>query len=76
MTIVILGGTAEARQLAAALVGAGIDVVSTLAGRVKVPSCQWDVSGQAALAASTASLTSFEPNMPLPWWTRPTRSRR
>ena len=37
MTIVILGGTAEARQLAAALVGAGIDVVSTLAGRVKSP---------------------------------------
>jgi precorrin-6A/cobalt-precorrin-6A reductase len=37
MTIVILGGTAEARQLAAALVGAGIDVVSTLAGRVNRP---------------------------------------
>ena len=37
MTIVILGGTAEARQLAAALVGAGIDVMSTLAGRVKSP---------------------------------------
>jgi len=38
MTIVILGGTAEARQLAAALVADGIDVVSTLAGRVRHPS--------------------------------------
>jgi precorrin-6A/cobalt-precorrin-6A reductase len=37
MTIVILGGTAEARQLAAALVTAGIDVVSSLAGRVSSP---------------------------------------
>jgi precorrin-6A/cobalt-precorrin-6A reductase len=37
MTIVILGGTAEARQLAAALVPAGIDVVSSLAGRVSNP---------------------------------------
>jgi len=37
MTIVILGGTAEARQLAAALVADGIDVVSSLAGRVRDP---------------------------------------
>ena len=46
MTIVILGGTAEARQLAAALMGAGIDVVSTLAGRVNSPQlASRDVSG-------------------------------
>jgi precorrin-6A/cobalt-precorrin-6A reductase len=38
MTIVILGGTAEARQLAAALVADGVDVVSSLAGRVRSPS--------------------------------------
>ena len=38
MTIVILGGTAEARQLAGALVADGIDVVSSLAGRVRHPS--------------------------------------
>jgi precorrin-6A/cobalt-precorrin-6A reductase len=37
MTIVILGGTAEARQLAATLVGNGVDVVSSLAGRVNAP---------------------------------------
>ena len=37
MTVVILGGTAEARQLAAALVPDGIDVVSSLAGRVRDP---------------------------------------
>jgi precorrin-6A/cobalt-precorrin-6A reductase len=38
MTIVILGGTAEARQLAAALVVNGVDVISSLAGRVNAPS--------------------------------------
>ena len=38
MTIVILGGTAEARQLAAALVANGVDVISSLAGRVSAPS--------------------------------------
>jgi precorrin-6A/cobalt-precorrin-6A reductase len=37
MTILILGGTAEARQLAAALVAAGVDVISSLAGRVSTP---------------------------------------
>jgi precorrin-6A/cobalt-precorrin-6A reductase len=37
MTIVILGGTAEAHQLAAALVADGVDVVSSLAGRVRSP---------------------------------------
>jgi precorrin-6A/cobalt-precorrin-6A reductase len=38
MTIVILGGTAEARQLATALVADGVDVISSLAGRVSSPS--------------------------------------
>ena len=38
MTILILGGTAEARQLAAALVADGVDVISSLAGRVSSPS--------------------------------------
>ena len=37
MTIVILGGTAEARQLAAALVADGVDAISSLAGRVSSP---------------------------------------
>lgn len=37
MTILILGGTAEARQLAAALVAEGVDVLSSLAGRVSTP---------------------------------------
>jgi precorrin-6A/cobalt-precorrin-6A reductase len=35
--ILILGGTGEARELAAVLVAAGIDVVSSLAGRVRDP---------------------------------------
>lgn len=37
MTILILGGTAEARDLASCLVDAGVPVVSSLAGRVAKP---------------------------------------
>jgi precorrin-6A/cobalt-precorrin-6A reductase len=37
VTILILGGTAEARQLAAVLVADGIEVISSLAGRVNAP---------------------------------------
>ena len=37
MTILILGGTAEARQLAQVLIGAGYDVLTSLAGRVSAP---------------------------------------
>ncbi len=37
MPILILGGTAEARELAAALVQVGHEVVSSLAGRVREP---------------------------------------
>ena len=37
MRILVLGGTAEARALAAELVGAGRDVVTSLAGRVRDP---------------------------------------
>ena len=37
MTVLVLGGTAEARALAGKLVGAGVDVLSSLAGRVSAP---------------------------------------
>jgi precorrin-6A/cobalt-precorrin-6A reductase len=37
MTVLILGGTAEARTLAAELVGVGQDVLTSLAGRVREP---------------------------------------
>lgn len=37
MSVLILGGTAEARTLAAALVTGGVEVVSSLAGRVSSP---------------------------------------
>lgn len=37
MTVLLLGGTAEARALAALLVDAGLDPVSSLAGRVAEP---------------------------------------
>jgi precorrin-6A/cobalt-precorrin-6A reductase len=35
--VLVLGGTAEARELAGALAGRGVDVVSSLAGRVSRP---------------------------------------
>jgi precorrin-6A/cobalt-precorrin-6A reductase len=37
MRLLLLGGTSEARELAARLVGAGLDVTSSLAGRVARP---------------------------------------
>lgn len=37
MTVLVLGGTGEARALAVALVADGVDVVSSLAGRVAEP---------------------------------------
>ena len=37
MTVLLLGGTSEARALAAALLDAGVDVVSSLAGRAARP---------------------------------------
>lgn len=37
MRVLILGGTGEARELAAALVADGVDVLSSLAGRVRNP---------------------------------------
>ena len=37
MTVLLLGGTGEARELAVLLVDAGVDVVSSLAGRVERP---------------------------------------
>ena len=37
MRVLILGGTSEARELAAELVAADVDVVSSLAGRVRQP---------------------------------------
>jgi precorrin-6A/cobalt-precorrin-6A reductase len=37
VTVLVLGGTAEARALAAALVDDGVDVLSSLAGRVSEP---------------------------------------
>src|SRR4051812_49845170 len=35
--VLVLGGTGEARQLAAALIGDGVDVLSSLAGRTAAP---------------------------------------
>ncbi len=77
MTILILGGTAEARQLAAALVADGIDVISSLAGRVRHPSLPagrvriGGFGGADGLADVPASI-STHPR----WWTQPILSPR
>ena len=73
--ILILGGTGEARELAAALVTAGTDVLSSLAGRVRDPRLPegpvriGGFGGADGLAAFLGRKASP------PSWTRPTRSR-
>ena len=37
MTVLVLGGTREARELATRLVGEGVAVVTALAGRTEAP---------------------------------------
>ena len=53
MRVLLLGGTAEARELAHLLVEAGVEVTSSLAGRV------------AASATGSSSTTSMPSSMPL-----------
>jgi precorrin-6A/cobalt-precorrin-6A reductase len=56
--VLILGGTAEARALATALVGAGRPVISSLAGRVRDPALPL---GEVRIGGfSTATLTGAE----------------
>lgn len=59
MTILLLGGTAEARNLAAVLAAADVDVVSSLAGRVSQPALpvgRVRVGGFGGVAGLTAFL--------------------
>ncbi|MDX6728918.1 MAG: precorrin-6A/cobalt-precorrin-6A reductase, partial [Baekduia sp.] len=63
MTVLILGGTAEARELAAGLDAAGVRVVTSLAGRVarpRLPSGETRIGGFGGPAALAAWLAEHE----------------
>jgi precorrin-6A/cobalt-precorrin-6A reductase len=60
MTVLVLGGTAEARALASALIAEGVPVVSSLAGRVakpKLPEGDVRIGGFGGAAGLAAWLT-------------------
>jgi precorrin-6A/cobalt-precorrin-6A reductase len=58
VTVLVLGGTAEARSLAELLDSNGVDFVSSLAGRVRGRGCQSARSGSAASEGSKGWLRS------------------
>jgi precorrin-6A/cobalt-precorrin-6A reductase len=61
--VLLLGGTAEARELAAALLGADVDVVSSLAGRVarpRLPVGSVRVGGFGGVEGLTAVLDGYD----------------
>ena len=63
MRLLLLGGTSEARDLAARLVDAGIDVTSSLAGRVarpRLPVGAVRIGGFGGVAGLRAALASFD----------------
>lgn len=71
MRVLLLGGTAEARELAHLLVEAGVEVTSSLAGRVarpRLPVARFgsvDSAGWTASATGSSSTTSMPSSMPL-----------
>ncbi len=63
MRVLLLGGTAEARDLAAALVEDGIDVVSSLAGRVqrpRLPAGETRLGGVGGVAGLQEALQGYD----------------
>lgn len=63
MTVLLLGGTAEARALAALLVEAGIEVTSSLAGRVadpRLPVGPVRIGGFGGVAGLVAALADYD----------------
>lgn len=63
MRVLLLGGTSEARALAAGLVDAGIDVTSSLAGRVaepRLPVGPVRIGGFGGVAGLRATLAGFD----------------
>ena len=73
--VLVLGGTGEARRLATALVAAGVDVLSSLAGRVAdpvLPPGRVRVGGFGGVEGLAAGAGGGRPSSSTP----PTRSRR
>lgn len=63
MRLLLLGGTSEARELAADLVDAGIDVTSSLAGRVarpRLPVGKVRIGGFGGVPGLRAALTDYD----------------
>src|SRR5690348_7215009 len=63
MKVLILGGTSEARELAALLVEGGLDVTSSLAGRVakpRLPVGQVRIGGFGGVAGLRVALTDYD----------------
>ncbi|HJQ04290.1 MAG TPA: cobalt-precorrin-6A reductase [Nocardioides sp.] len=63
MRVLLLGGTGEARELAALLVEAGVDVVSSLAGRVaepRLPVGPVRIGGFGGVAGLRAALADYD----------------
>lgn len=61
--VLLLGGTSEARTLAELLVGAGVDVVSSLAGRVarpRLPVGEVRIGGFGGVPGLVAELASYD----------------
>ena len=72
--VLILGGTAEARALAAELVDAGVDVVSSLAGRVARPRLPVGEVRIGGFGGPEALAPGCVPRGSSAWLTRRTRS--
>jgi precorrin-6A/cobalt-precorrin-6A reductase len=63
MNVLLLGGTSEARELASMLVGDGIDVTSSLAGRVsrpRLPVGQVRIGGFGGVAGLRRELAAYD----------------
>nr|WP_317846065.1 cobalt-precorrin-6A reductase [Nocardiopsis quinghaiensis] len=63
MRLLLLGGTSEARELAALLVGAGVDVTTSLAGRVarpRLPVGGVRIGGFGGVPGLRAALTAYD----------------
>ncbi len=63
MRVLLLGGTSEARELAARLVDAGFDVTSSLAGRVarpRLPAGKVRIGGFGGVEGLRAALTGYD----------------
>ena len=61
--LLILGGTSEARELAARLVDAGVDVTTSLAGRVarpRLPTGAVRIGGFGGVAGLRAALANYD----------------